>query len=369
MLEIPAIKRLSAVVVVLSLAGCAGVPLAPLQAYQTSFEELRSASLLIYENAAPALATGAPATGGDHPVTLGPPVFDREKCGVVIAASPDLRARCLALGAATTYNQALLDLRSGKSTDESVENIGRALTSINLFVGLLPSATALPATALLGASIPALKGIFEEALKARDRVQLLKILTEGEPTLRRLITALRTDTDHLYVLQRNYTQVKLLRIQTQIDDRIYFMTTEVGLHSAPVDANVIRFYGAQQDQFDRIFASPEPKTKYRLSTLPFGSARGLKPLDVQAINAFDAPLVQAAVSVQDFKAVATQYGQSVEALKKYDAMINAWEQSLNGLMEASRNTFSAGGGTAQAVAGLVAIRERAREIKSILQPN
>ena len=343
------------------LAACAGVPKPQLQTYASAFDELKSAASLIYADAAPALAKGIHKPTMVYPVTLGPLVFDRENCGSVIASYESLRVRCQALLAAKSYNQALLDLSSGKSSQEAVSMVESALKSITS-VGVVIGASSISEIVPL---VAPLKVILEEALKARDRQAMLDVLLRGESTVRKLISVLRDDIDLLYKVQRAYTTGVLLDVDGAMVKALRPMYDRVTKSGPPADATVARLYAALQQRYEQIFTTPEPTPGFRLKGLNFKQAA--TPLDAAGVSAVEKSLLDAADYAAQFKATAAQYQQSVQALHRFDTMLTAWDRSLSELIEASRQPFAVNGGTEQAIQSLVVLKEQAREIRRILE--
>ena len=219
-----------ALLVSLILGGCAGVPKPQLQAYATAFDEVKSSATLVYENAAPALAQarGTSVTAIPFPVTLGPGSFDREGCGRLIASDVDLRTRCQALLAIKGYNQALLDIISGKSQEQTKSLIANAMKSAQTVLDLVPASVAvgLPVAAI-GAALGPIQIILGEALKAQDREALLAILLKGAPQVQTAIEALRKDVNGLYELQRAFAAQQLVGISSGINAQLRWLSRQL----------------------------------------------------------------------------------------------------------------------------------------------
>ncbi|WP_310386897.1 hypothetical protein [Roseateles sp.] len=357
--------------VALLLSGCAGVPKPQLQGYATTYDEVKAAATAVYEDAAPALdgARGITPTSLAFPVTLGPGSFDREGCGRLIASDVDLHIRCQALFALKNYNQALLDLSSGKTLSEPmalIDNVGKSLDTI-LTLAPASVAAALPVAAIT-AAIPALKAVAGEALKAQDRAALLAKLLEGEPAIRAFIGALRTDINNLYVLHRTFASNQLVELTRSINKQLGLIGRSVGGFSPPTDPAVESLYLALGEKFERVFSSPEPEIKsvFRVKNLVFKAPGSAPALDTESVRLMEVTLSSMAENVTRFKAVGTRYQVSVAALTRFDEMLTTLEKSFNALIKASQQVFATGGGTEQALQSLAVLKDQAREIRRLL---
>lgn len=347
------------------LAACAGVPTAQLQAYSSSYDELRTAASLVYADAAPAIAAADSTNQIQFPATLGPPAFDREGCGVIVASHVSLRARCQTMLTAKAYNQALLDLSSGKSVQDVLGQVDNAVKSLSTLAGLVPIAS-MPAITGLEPLLGPLKSLLEEALKARDRELLRAALQRGEPTLQKFIHALRTDVDELYKVHRAYAEARLQKIKNSIDGNINPAFKSIADHAPPTDQVVVLSLRILQDKFEEVFFAPEPRVGLRLKAISFATTASSRPLDQASIQVIDRQLLAASEDVSKFKSVGEQYKRSVQALQRFDTLISAWDTSLSELSTASAQPFATGGGTQQVVLSLVAVRDQARAIRLIL---
>lgn len=361
----------------LILGGCAGVPKPQLQAYATAFDEVKASATLVYEDAAPALtqARGASATTLAFPVTLGPESFDREGCGRLVASDVDLRMRCQALLAIKGYNQALLDISSGKTQEQTKGLITNALKNAQTVLDLVSAnvAAELPVAAI-GTALGPIQIILGEALKAQDREVLLAILLKGEPQVRTAVEALRKDVNGLYGLQRAYAAQQLVRISNGMNSQLQLIVRRVQGTSPPTDPLAISLYAALSEKFERVFSTPEPsvRNEFRIKNLRFNSQAPVAPfgpapvLDAAAIQLMDGQLSNAAEYVTSFKAVGARYGASVQALAGFDALLTSWDQSFSAVVTASQQVFSTGGGTEQALQSLAVLKDQARAIRDIL---
>lgn len=365
----------------LILGGCAGVPKPQLQAYATAFDEVKASATLVYEDAAPALAQarGTSPSTLEFPVTLGPESFDRESCGRLIASDVDLRTRCQALLAIKGYNQALLDISSGKSQEQTKSLIANAMKSAQTALALVPASVALPIAAI-GAALGPLQLILGEALKAQDREALLAILLKGEPQVQAAIEALRKDVDALYRLQRAYAAQQLVSIKEGMDSELQLIVRRVQGAAPPTEPLAISLYGALSEKFERVFSTPEPNVRieYRIKNLRFNAkapAASVVPvspvvvLDATAIQLMNGQLSNAAEHVTSFKAVGIRYKASVQALAGFDALLTSWDQSFKALVTASQQVFATGGGTEQALQSLAVLKDQARAIRDVLDNN
>lgn len=361
----------------LTLGGCAGVPKPQLQAYATAFDEVKAAATLVYEDSVPALtqARGTSATTLEFPVTLGPGSFDREGCGRLVASDVDLRIRCQALLAVKGYNQALLDISSGKTQEQTKSLLTNAMKSAQTVINLVHASVAveLPVAAI-GATIGPIQIIVGEALKAQDREALLGILLKGEPQVQAAIEALRKDVNGLYGLQRAYAAQQLVRISNVMNSKLQLIVRRVQGAAPPTDPLAITLYGVLSERFERIFSTPEPSVhdEYRIKNLRFNSQAPAAPivaapvLDAAAIQIMDGQLSNAAEYVTSFKAVGARYQASVKALAGFDALLTSWDQSFKLLVTASQHVFATGGGTEQVLQSLALMRDQARAIHEIL---
>src|SRR3954452_21881531 len=111
-------------VIVVALTGCASVPPAQLHAYTDAFSQAQDAGDAIYHAMIPALLAGDAQQAGGYPVSLGAEAYDRSGCDPELAGFPDLQARCAALAAVRSFNQAMLDLQGGSSTGAVQAQLG-----------------------------------------------------------------------------------------------------------------------------------------------------------------------------------------------------------------------------------------------------
>ena len=351
--------------VILLLSGCVSVPTAQLQAYSKAYDEAKSAAILIYADAAPALVAGG-LKRAQFSASLGPDVFDRDGCGAVVASIAELRVRCQAMVALTGYNQALLDIAAGKSSDDILTQVDQAFNSVSSLAVIVPGSSAAAALGNATTIFPALQGILGEALKLRDRAALRDALMQGSPYVRSLIQSLRDDVDHLYEVQRTSTVARLDGIKNEIDRSLSPAFRMVALHSPPVDPAVSSSLGLLAQRFDDVFTAPEPSPGARLKLIKPSNVAGSRPLDASAVTSIDGQLRAATASVADFKTAVTQFNKSSEALGRYDRLLAAVDRSLTELLMASSRPFSPGGGTDELLKNIVTIRDDARDIKQLL---
>jgi hypothetical protein len=347
------------------LGGCASVPIAQLQAYSNAYDEAKSAAMLVYGDAAPALVAGG-LQRAPFAASLGPDVIDRDDCGAVIASIAELRARCQAMAALKGYNQALLDLAAGKGTDDILRQVDIAFNSVSSLAAIVPGTPAAAALGTATAILPALKGILGQALKLRERAALREALAQGEPYVRALIQSLRDDVERLYAVQRAYAVGRLDAIKNDMDRSLSPAFRTVSDRAPPVDPAVSSSLGLLAQRFEDIFSDPEPRPGARLKLLKPSNAANSKPLDASAIASIDGQLRAATVSVGDFRAAALQFNKSAEALIAYDRLLAAVDRSLTDLLAASTNPFSPGGGADQLLQSVVTVRDDAKEIKQLL---
>src|SRR4030095_3227616 len=185
------------------------------------------------------------------PASLGPASFDRDRCGPIVASIDSLRARCKAMIAVKAYNEALLGIAAGKTTDDILAQVDQAFRSVSTLADLVPPPAA--AAAVMGpaaAIFPALRGILGEALKARDRIALRDVLMQGAPHIRTMIDALRGDADRLYVVQRAFAEVKLQDIKSSIDRNLTPALRTVANHSPPTEPAVASTLVLLEQRFD-----------------------------------------------------------------------------------------------------------------------
>ena len=334
-----------------------------LHAYSSAYDEANAAAARVDADAAPALLKGGLSTA-QFPASLGPGTFYWDGCGAIVASIDELRARCQAMVALKAYNQALLDIAAGKASDDILAQVDQAFRSVSSLAAIVPGSGA--AAAVMGpaaAIFPALKGILGEALKLRDRVALRNTLMQGAPHIRTMIQSLRDDVDRLYVVQREYAAGKLEEIKSAIDRNLSPAFRAVAAHSPPTDPAVASSLGLLEQRFEEMFGAPEPSTSQRLKGIKPGTG---KSLDGPSVALIESQLRAVAGNIKDFKTVATQFGRSSEALKRYDELLAAVDKSLTELLTASNQVFAQGGGTDQLVQSIVTIRDHARDIKQLL---
>jgi hypothetical protein len=349
-------------VVVAVLGGCAGVPITQLQSYSDTYDEAKSAAALIYVDAAPALMIGATSSNVDFPASLGPATFDRDGCGAVVASIDSLRARCQAMITLKSYNQALLDIAAGKTSDDILAQVDRAFDSVSTLSALAQGGAA--ALAPVANALPALKAILGEALKLRDRAALRSALEQGAPQIRNLVQYLRGDVDLMYRLQRAYAVKRLNKLQSAIDADVSGAMRVIATSAPPKDPAAAASLKLLEQRFEDLFSTPEPSVGARLKGLrpdPSGKA-----LDGPAVASVEAQLGVATGHVAEFKAAAAQFGKSADALAHYDALLAAVDKSLTELLVRSNQPFAAGGGADQLVQSIVTVRDKARDIKQLL---
>jgi len=348
------------------LPACTSVPTAQLQGYSDAFDEAEAAAVMVYADAAPALRSGNPAASPvRYPVSLGPEQFDRGACGEIMPPIPELTVRCKAMETLQGYNQALLDIASGKSTNEILRQIDSAFASVSV-LGAIPSATVQATLGTATAALPLIKGLLGEALKLRDRALLKEKLSEGAPQIRELLAALHKDVRLLYAVHRTYAEGQLDEAKSRIDRSLSRAFRTVADHAAPTDPAAVSSLRLLSQRFDEVFSAQEPKPGERLQAIKASAVAGSKPLDGVAVASVEAQLNAASGSVVEFNAIATRYRKSVEALRRYDDLLNAVDKALADLIAASNNPFAPAAGTEQLLGSIIAIRDYSRDIRSLL---
>ena len=362
----------SALALVLLLSACAGVPAERLQTYSSAFDEAKSAAALVYAGAAPALLAPAGAPLGaqtkdrlSFPVSLGSAIFDREGCGAAVASSESLRARCLAMDALKAYNQALLDIATGKSSQSALDQVDRALRSVSSLAAISGSAEVAEVLSAAVPVVPVLQGILGEALKARDRVALWNELVKGAPQVQALLDALRKDVVRLYAIRRKYAILQLNGIVNSIDEALEPVSDALLAHSPPHDAAVVSALRLLDQRFESIFSSPEPDPGTRLGSMP-DAGPGSRALDAASVAVIDRQLLVVEAQVSKFKSVSLDFMKYAQALDHYDNLLANVQAAFAQLLTASNNPFSAGGGTEQLLESLMAVRAGAQQIRQLL---
>ena len=171
----------------LLLSACAGVPSEDLRSYADAYDKAQSSGILIYKAFLPVVlahpgATASREAGGGTgatpppsvasnsflPTALGPRtwVSSTGSCDE-FAVSPDLMARCQALGAITEYNQVLLRLDSGENA-KALQ--GRLQTILGFVDGLSSLAAVTPGAPFLLASKAPVRPLSGSSASARSRI-------------------------------------------------------------------------------------------------------------------------------------------------------------------------------------------------------
>jgi hypothetical protein len=191
------------IVLLIGLAGCVQVPVQPLNDYVSSFEEARSAGLLLIDEVAKSSAAierrragpTAAASRAVIPETFDPEAVTEEGADGVPAL---FAARRAAFDAIMDFNEVLIKLAEGRSVEEmrtDVAEIGRAM----------PLLLSLAQTAVPGAGIvlTALGPALRQAEVARSRLEFRRAVIAGEDDVQNVIALLIRDTPALYDIQKN----------------------------------------------------------------------------------------------------------------------------------------------------------------------
>jgi hypothetical protein len=361
-------RRVAVCSVALLLAGCVGVPQEQLVGYAASFSEAQSAGLLVYDAVYAAVKAEAEQTGSAepsaYPVSLGPGTIGGTDCETRYLGNVDITARCEAFSAALAYNEALVALGQGASTDAVIGKVEAALAGVS---GIAAAAGAGAAGAFItGPIVTGLTGILEQALRLRDQAELKAKLDEGAPLVSELLRLLREDSNQVYDITRQTFVIRLTELNFDVVNEARPLLGLVAGRAAPTDTNALVAFHAVETRFDAILARQEPVIRghSRLSAYLDASGTPLSPDDVARLTVGITPLE---VAVQRFDAVAAEWQPIRQAIVDYQAMLAALERSFLELLEASNDPFAFGGGSAQLAQTIAEVRRYATEISGALR--
>jgi hypothetical protein len=371
----------------LLLSACAGVPKEDLRSYADAYDKAQSSGILIYKAFLPvalahpgatvsgesggsgAGATPPPSVASNSflPTALGPRtwVSSTGSCDE-FAVSPDLMARCQALGAITEYNQVLLRLDSGENAQALQGRLQTILSFVDSVASLAAVTPGAPFLLASKALVGPLSGIIGQALTIQDRQALLAKLREGAPTVAELIALLRKDVGVMYTAQWD-------RYASLLDAQDIAITTSANTalrvaasHQAPAGLELTS-------------ASQDLEQRYGTALMSLGSsAPQLPKIESTFATSGGAPftLVELGKIAEGVKGVEFAAKQEleiqqnwhayVEALKAYDAMLAAVQDSLTTLVARSNDPLAPEGGTAQLIQSATVIRDKAQQIEQLI---
>ena len=370
------------ILLLLLVAACAGVPSEDLRSYADAYDKAQSSGLLIYKAFLPVVQehqatsisddTGSSAAGTPPPsvasksylaAALGPHVWvsNTGSCDE-FAVFPDLMARCQALGAITEYNQVLLRLDSG----ESAQAVQTRLQTIQQYVGGLASLTGATLGAPFLVASKALIGIIGQALTIKDRQALLSKLNEGAPTAAKLITLLQKDIGVMYTAQWDYYARLLDEQDIAITNNANRALRIVASHKSPEG---LELKSAMQDLEQRYNAalvslgSSAPQLPKIENT--FGTSGG-GPFTLVELNQIAEDVKGMESATKQFPELQKNWRTYVAALRAYDAMLVAVQNSLTTLVTRSNDPLAPGGGTALLIQSATMIRDHAQQIERLI---
>ncbi len=353
------------ITVVAALAGCAGVPPAELHIYTDSLAQAQDAGNAIYRAMIPALVAGGAKQASGYPVSLGPETYDRSGCDPDLAAFPSLQARCAALAAVRSFNQAMLDLQAGASVAAVQAQLGGLESGAETLVKLVdvPGVNAVFATAQT--LFPALETVARELAVAADRAALKARLDEARPVIDQLLRALQDDVPGIYGSIRAYYDGRLTDFDLAIAKTLSPALKLADTRLPPSDAAALTARQAVDARFEVMFAPAEPAPSAWLRDL---RATGM---DVPVFSTGDAEKINATLNavepqVAQFRATAREWQSFRQALSAYDFTLTQVRAAFAKLVAASQNPLSTGGGTSQLLESALAIREQAALVQQKL---
>ena len=350
------------------ILGCASVPRQQLQLYTNAFDEARSSSELIYAEMVPTLKEGdGTKTSIDAAFTesLGPGVYSRIDCRPDIQVFEALLARCEAINIVANYNAAMMSLAQGANGSMVLGRLDRAFNSAKTLADMvpIPEVTAIFATA--ETIFPQIRAILAQALELREQAKLIAKLREGAPLIQDLIEALQADVFEIYNVQRAYYQLRLEKIQSEIDSHVGEAKIVASSFTAPTDASMVALRSTLDARFDALFNQPEPTFgKERLSEV--NSPAGNPPFSAETAVNIGNSLDAVEVEVRKFREVVAKWNEFLSGLRSYDQLLESVDVAFNTLLTMSSDPFAPGGGVQQFIDSTFIVREQAFEIKKQL---
>ncbi|WP_417686386.1 hypothetical protein [Roseibium sp.] len=187
----------------LTVAGCAGVPVETLRAYSDAFQQARSAGDLLLDEISPIVSsagTGTAKTCGTsrlgYPQCFDPAVALGDD-GTRRNEDPSIRARRDALAVVTLYNSLLVDLAEGKSAAQFNERLDELVTLVNAVaaIGVVPSGGL---TALVPPSATFAKDMYGRLSRARANAAVRQAILDSKTDVQEMLDALLEDTPNIY---------------------------------------------------------------------------------------------------------------------------------------------------------------------------
>jgi hypothetical protein len=375
------------------VAACSSVPQEQVQLYTQAFAEAEAAGNLVYDQISPIVArqpaTNAPAdaaivapaagpgTGSNQAGSLteyqaekadpcagdlGPqpfePCFDPDTvtAGAVPGEPAEVKARRRAMATIALYNNLLLRLNSGATSNElggEVRQLSSNLGGVLQFV----NAAAGPIAGLAGDTLARLAELQERVRADRE---LRTALVQGEPVIQELITALIHETPTLYAIKLGATQKELIPFRTQINETRTEIRALVRGHAAPGDGRLVELSGRLEQAFGKVGVESMalPPLAGEQASQPFNATVDQQlTRKVEAVEQLTSQYMDKAVTLHSFHA----------ALGAYVAMLHDTGTALADLAEtaaAPRMIAIDAGELARQVAD---IRNNAGEIQRLLQ--
>ena len=359
------VRMCCAGLLVSGITACGTIPTAQFEAYASAYQDARDAGLLIYDEIAPSLRSGEDASpAAAFTVSLGPHTYSRSPCAARFPDLPSVQARCDLMYAVAGYHEVLARLNQGASAAAVKARLGEVSASLGALTALsaIPSANAViaPVSTLLGP----LSDVVQQALTLAERAELKAKLEQAAPTITKAVTALEEDVKRIHEVQRAAYVIRLRAIEDSILGLVNPVLRTANTRDRPTEASARIARRALDQRFDAMFSAPEPEVGARLSELPRQPSGSV--MTAQELSAIDVALDATEPELAHFQATVDQWHAFLEALYSYDDMLAGVRESLDGLLEASRNPFVAGGGLQQFDDAIRAVRRDAQTIRAIL---
>jgi hypothetical protein len=388
------LRNLVAVVVApMLVAACSSVPQEQVQLYTEAFTEAEAAGNLVYDQISPIVArqpaTNAPAdalivapaagpgSGSDQAGSLtenqratadpcaedlGPqpfePCFDPDTitAGAVPGEPAEVKARRRAMATIALYNDLLLRLNSGATSNELGGEVRELSSNLGGFLQFV-NAAAGPIAGLAGDTLARLVAL---QVKLRADRELRRALVEGEPVIQELIAALIHETPNLYEIKLRATQEELNPLRTQINETRTEIRALVRQHAAPGDARLVELSGRLDQALGKIGIEPMPLPPLagQQASQPFNAEVDQQlTRKVEAIEHLTGQYLEKAATLHAFHA----------ALGAYVAMLHDTSTALADLAETAATprmiTIDAG----ELARQVADIRNNAGEIQRLLK--
>jgi hypothetical protein len=378
------------VVAPMLVAACSGVPQEQVQLYTQAFTEAEAAGNLVYDQISPIVArqpatndalivapAAGPASGSAQAgsltdnqretadpcaADLGPqpfePCFDPDTIteGAVPGEPAEVKARRRAMATIALYNDLLLRLNSGATSNELGAEVRELSSNLGGFLQFV-NAAAGPIAGLAGDALARLAAL-QETVRA-DR-ELRRTLVEGEPVIQELIAALIHETPNLYVIKLRATRLELDPLRTQINETRTEIRALVRQHAAPDDRRLVELSGRLDQALSKIGIEP-------MALPPLAGQQAGQPFNAQVDQQLTRKVERVEQLTGEYMEKAATLHPFHAALGAYVAMLNDTSSALADLAETAATPRMIAIDAGELARQVADIRNNAGEIQRLLQ--